>query len=104
MTTTLPSWRDPSRDVEEREGHPDDAGVYVRSAPVDRWAPEGASDRIVVFVAGFRHTNRPEDDWPDEVIAENVDPGYTSQVKLPVKDARRLAAALLTAADRAEGL
>ncbi|WP_346007153.1 hypothetical protein [Janibacter terrae] len=107
-----PAWADPTLDIEnvDEETHPDDRGVWMKSQPVDQWTVNDeqngrtftSKDPVVVYVDGFRHYNRPDLDWPDNVrIQGDTDPGGDGSSMLP-RTGRRLAAALVQAADLIE--
>lgn len=109
-----PAWSDPALDDLDRGPgtHADDAGIWMKSRPVDQWTvvheQDGqtfaASDPVRVFVSGFRHDTRPEFDWSDSVHVEgDTDPGGGNNL-MKADTARRLAAALVKAADLVEGL
>jgi hypothetical protein len=81
------------------------AGVVHYSPPLDAWrlSLEGAildrSDCINVRIEGFRHDD-VDNDWPDLVVVEARTGSVVSGgVNLEALDARRLAAALVAAAD-----
>lgn len=103
-----PTWSDPARDREDREErtHRDDRGVWLY-ATVDDWTAEEEQDghvymkRVLVELRGFRHDTDAGAgaDWPDSVHVDiDNDDGCGSQLN-NVRDVRRLAAALVKAAD-----
>lgn len=107
-----PAWSDPARDREDREEstHLDDRGVWLY-ATVDAWTAEEEQDgrvwtkKVLVELRGFRHDTDAGTgaDWPDSVHVDiESDDGCGSQLN-NMRDVRRLAAALATAADRLSG-
>lgn len=106
-----PPWCGNHKHVVYRQGvvdsgtvHPDDAGVYHYSPVLAMWSPtEDDADEypIRVYIEGFRHDNNPNG-FPDEIVAENVYPGFEGTLQLPIEHARRVAHALLAACDTAE--
>ncbi|WP_166390264.1 hypothetical protein [Nocardioides ochotonae] len=103
------------REYDGRPAHPEDAGIYHRSNFVDRWQPTYGErlheDFIEVRVEGKRHDVAQvqldgeivDNDFPDQITATNVFPGFLAEVGLDVPDARRLGEALIRACDLAEG-
>lgn len=89
----------------DEKTHAFDRGVQHQSPVIDKWesAAEDATEPIVVFVEGFTHDSR-DGDWPPIVrVGGSICPGFVSGADLQAVDARRLAAALVLAADLLEG-
>lgn len=95
-----PAWADPARDSAVTEGHPSDLGTEFESAPVDAWGVDGHRSRVTV--TGFRSHDGEIDE--SQILAEVGSPAHLP-VAFPIgaSEARRLAAALVKAAELLEG-
>lgn len=93
-----PIWSAIQRSYLDDAAHPDDRGIWHRSADTGAVTAQDQS-AVVVYANGFRHENG--DDWPDAVSIDVAD-GRDVQDFSPA-DARALAVALLAAADLLEG-
>ena len=99
--TSRPAWVAREERDEGPTTHPDDAGAWIYSRPVDSWQEQGTSDAVSVYAGGFRHNKGSEHDWADSVHLEGqLHEGCRAlQEYMSPATARRLAAALIAAAD-----